>query len=281
VRSFDTTLETARPARALVVGKLLEQRNPAVGAEPQVRFPLAVALRQQGEGPQAERLYTELARSRTEDAWWAAAMGERWLAKPDPSPPKRVARVATGEKPRLDGRLDDEIWKKARPLALRSAVGDDGEWPATALIAYDKEYLYLALDCRQAAGATYEANDSPRPRDGDLTAHDRVDIFIDIDRDFTTAYRLTIDHRGWTGEECWGDASWNPVWYVAAGGENGSWTVEAAIPFEELGGQSPAEKQAWALGVQRTVPGVGFQSWTTPAATTVVPEGFGYLIFGP
>ena len=27
----------------------------------------------------------------------------------------------------------------------------------------------------------------------------------------------------------------------------------------------------YMVGVQRTVPGVGFQSWTTPAATTVTP----------
>ena len=30
---------------------------------------------------------------------------------------------------------------------------------------------------------------------------------------------------------------------------------------------------------QRTVPGVGLQSWSTPASTAVVPEGFGLLIF--
>ncbi|HUY33452.1 MAG TPA: YCF48-related protein [Pirellulales bacterium] len=279
VQAFDTTIETDRPARALAMGKLLEQRNPALGAEPAVRFPLAVAHRRQGEPRLAERHFAELTRARQHDAWWSSAMFERWLTRPVQLPPKRVAHLTASEKPRLDGRLDDEIWKKAKPLELRSALGDDAEWPGVALIAYDHEFLYLALDCRQAAGAAYPRSDSPRPRDGNLAAHDRVDVFIDIDRDFATAYRLSIDHRGWTGDDCWGDVSWNPTWYVAAGGAGGRWTAEAAISFNELGGQPPAAKQVWALGVQRTVPGVGFQSWTTPAATSVVPEGFGYMLF--
>ena len=38
-------------------------------------------------------------------------------------------------------------------------------------------------------------------------------------------------------------------------------------------------RDAWAVGVQRTIPGVGFQSWSAPASTQVTPEGFGYLIF--
>ena len=35
----------------------------------------------------------------------------------------------------------------------------------------------------------------------------------------------------------------------------------------------------WAVGIQRVVPGVGFQSWSTPAAVAVLPDGFGYLVF--
>jgi hypothetical protein len=34
-----------------------------------------------------------------------------------------------------------------------------------------------------------------------------------------------------------------------------------------------------AVAAARIVPGVGFQSWNTPAAVEVIPEGFGYLVF--
>jgi hypothetical protein len=122
-------------------------------------------------------------------------------------------------------------------------------------------------------------NKELRTRDADLSAHDRVDILLDIDRDYATYYRFTVDHRGWTAESCFGDSSWNPNWFVAAKETEETWTVEIAIPLDQLIGQPPNPQDAWAIGLQRTVPGVGFQSWTTPASTDVLPEGFGYLIF--
>ena len=87
----------------------------------------------------------------------------------------------------------------------------------------------------------------PRIRDADLSAHDRVDVFLDMDRDFATYYRLTIDHRGWTNDSCCGDSTWDPKWYVAARTEGGYWTVEAAIPLRELTSRPPAAKEVWAL----------------------------------
>lgn len=268
-----------RASRAIASGKRLEQANPVFYSEPTVRFPLAVAYRSQGLGRQAERFYLDVARTRPRDAWWSCAAGEGWLDEPKGLAPKSLAHAATGSRPRLDGVLDDEVWRRGKPLELTSALGDDALWPAVALVAYDHEFLYLAVNCRLAPGLAYEPQGAPRPRDSDLSAQDRVDFYLDLDRDWATYYRLTIDHRGWTGEACWHDVTWNPTWFVAARTEANSWTAEAAVPLEELTGQYPQSRHVWALGVQRTVPGAGFQSWTTPAATTAVPEGFGYLIF--
>lgn len=279
VAAIDFNPGADRPARAAALGKLLEQRNPAVYAELPVRFPLAAAWRQEGLDRQAERFYLEVARTRPHDAWWACAAGEHWLREPKNLAPKSLLNAASGPKPRLDGKLDDEIWRQVKPVELRSALGDGQDWPAVALVAYDRDYLYLGVNCRRAAGCAYEAASGPRPHDADLSAHDRVDFLIDLDRDWATYYRLTIDHRGWTGDACWGDATWNPTWFVAAHSSDDSWTAEAAVPLTQLTGARPDPRQVWALGIQRTVPGVGFQSWTLPAASTPAPEGFGYLIF--
>ena len=43
--------------------------------------------------------------------------------------------------------------------------------------------------------------------------------------------------------------------------------------------EPPKPNNVWAIGIQRIVPGVGFQSWNRPAAIDVMPEGFGYLLF--
>jgi hypothetical protein len=147
------------------------------------------------------------------------------------------------------------------------------------MLVHDEQYLYLAIQCRQAPGARYEATSERRPRDPDLSQHDRVDIFLDLDRDYATYYRLTIDHRGWAADAICGQRSWNPKWFVAAQTVDGVWIAEAAIPLTELKATIVPGKTIWALGLQRTVPGVGFQSWTMPAGPAVMPEGFGWLEF--
>ncbi len=187
--------------------------------------------------------------------------------------------VKAEAKPLLDGKFDDAVWQKAKAAALESAQHDDGGWPATVMLAYDAEYLYLAGRCRRAEAVEGARPTSPRVPDADLSAHDRIEVFLDVDRDFTTFYRLTIDEYGWTNDRLWGDSTWNPRWFVAAAQVDGEWSVEAAIPLAELVGRAPQPKEVWAVGIQRVAPGVGFQSWTTPAAITVLPDGFGYLQF--
>ncbi len=278
--SIDSSQQEDRPGRAAQLGRQIEQTRPELFADPALRFPLAVAHRKQGFPRQAERFYLSKSRSATHDPWRACAQGERWLAEPKGQPPKPVLHCAAARsKPRLNGRFDDAVWQQGKPAELKSARYDDAQWPGVVMLAYDAEFLYLAINCRRAPGAKYKATDGPRPRDGDLSAHDRVDLFLDIDRDFATYYRLSIDHRGWTSDGCWGDRSWNPTWFVAAEVTDDTWTAEAAIPLDQLTGRYPASHTVWAVGIQRTVPGVGFQSWTPPAATKVMPEGFGYLIF--
>jgi hypothetical protein len=137
----------------------------------------------------------------------------------------------------------------------------------------------LAVECREAPGCRYESSSGPRPRDPDLADRDRVEIYLDLDCDWVTYFRLVIDHRGWAAEDCWQDPTWNPQWFVAADRQSGGWTVEAALPLDALARDRPRSKDAWAVGVQRIVPQVGFQSWSTPAAVNPVSEGFGLLIF--
>ena len=269
-----------RSAKALGYAEQLKQVAPALAFEPRVRFPLAVAQRRQGLSGGAQRFYQAISRKRPVDAWWAIAQTELWLIERGDRPPKEIWNCPrTDGKPRLDGRLEEPLWHAGNIVELRSPGRDDSRWGAVAMLAYDDEFLYIGLSCTRAEGFRYEGSEKPRPRDSDLSGHDRVELLLDVDRDFATYYRLSIDHRGWTGESCWHDATWNPTWFVASGGDDEVWTAEAAIPLSQLTGQMPEAGTSWALGVQRIVPGVGFQSWTAPAAPEVIPEGMGYLIF--
>ena len=197
--------------------------------------------------------------------------------------------------PHLDGKLNDPIWETADRVLLhapdpppRSGEGL-GEGNAEIRITHDTEFLYLAVHCLKAENVEYQSDDSPRPRDADLTQHDRVSLKLDVDRDYTSAYEFTVDSRGWIWEACNGDATWNPTWYVAAANDESSWTVEAAIPLAELVEKPPTARNVWALAVRRTIPRTGYQTWSAAATRGVAARGeatfddspaqFGLLIF--
>jgi hypothetical protein len=127
----------------------------------------------------------------------------------------------------------------------------------------------------------YRETGGTRPRDADLEAQDRVDVIIDIDRDWTTYYQLSVDHRGWTADRFWNNASWNPQWFVARERSGGTWRIEAAIALDELAPKPPAPNDAWVIGLQRLAPATLFAAWSQPASPEVRSEGFGYLMFSP
>lgn len=273
-----------RAGRAVALAKGIERTRPQLFAGPSIKFPLAVALRHQGNERQAERVFaphTGQKQSKHDvDPWSLCALAEDWLPHRKGEAPKKVFSCVTAmQKPRLDGRLDDGLWQLTRPVSLVSQQGNDAEWPATVAAAFDEEFLYLAVSCRKAPGVTYEKSDGPRPRDANLSAGDRVEIHLDIDRDYATYYTLAIDSRGWTNDRCFGDPTWDPTWYVAASGDDEYWTAEVAIPWDQLALRAPRAKDAWAIGVQRAAGHAGFQSFSQPATVAVRPEGFGLLIF--
>ncbi len=265
--------------RAMALGNLLQQTRPDLFAQPAVGFPLAAAQRR----PQprlAERFYAAQRSSAVDRAWRQCAQLEQWLAEPRGVPPKPVLRCRpAASRPHLDGALDDPLWQQAEAAPLRSPLSDDGSWPAAVRMAYDREFLYAAIEVRKAPGLRYDPAPGPRHRDANLAAHDRVELCLDLDRDFATYYHLAVDDRGWTHEDCWGDATWNPTWFVAAASSADGWTAEIAIPLNQLTGTVPEKGAAWAIGLQRIVPGVGLQSFSTPAAVELIPEGFGCLLF--
>ena len=269
-----------RSHQALQYGAELQMRHPYAWDDPRVQFPLAIAARRIGNRVDSSAFYISRAHSAEDDAWRLSASAEQWLdARDDPCPKPLLGCSWTTDRPFLDGRLNESFWGTATSVGLSSPLKDDDEWPARAMFSRDAQHLYFAFQCKMAEGLDYAETEEVRQRDPEQAALDRIDFMIDIDRDYSVFYRFTIDHRGWASESVWNDSSWDPDWFVAVLKENGWWTIEAAVPFGEMTGVTPGSGECWAVGVQRTVPGVGLQSWNRPARQVIQPEGFGYMVF--
>jgi hypothetical protein len=222
--------------------------RPLLYAEPQIRVPWAMAERKRNSPDAADRYLASLAIRYPGDEWQQCGAVEQWLAdrtRPAPAKPRIDCRF-TAERPQLDGTIDEKCWQHQA-----AELGAEG---SEITFAYDEQFLYLAVRCEKSGELTYPTDDRPRTYDADLTEHDRVRVLIDVDRDYTTWFALSVDHRGFTNDECWGDTSWNPKWFVAAGGDDERWTVEAAIPWSELTATPPTLGAAWAVACERVLP---------------------------
>ncbi len=270
----------------------LSSFGPVFTNDPPIQFCLNSARRNLGDVETARKWYAQFSSRQPEGPWRDAALAELWLLNRTGPPPKPVVQCRqTDTRPFLDGKLDDKCWQGVKPLVLRSADPRDREgdpkkhrwtddYPTEVYLTYDKEYLYVGLVCRQPK-ERYVPPVKPRPRDADVAPFDRVSLLLDVDRDYSTYYHLEIDQRGCTCEDCWGDLTWNPKWFVAVNSEPGVWQIEAAIPLAELTGEPVTLGKTWACNVTRVVPGQGVQAFSLPADAQPRPEGMGLLTFVP
>ncbi|MBA4104256.1 MAG: hypothetical protein C0485_00735 [Pirellula sp.] len=289
-------------------------RHPELADNAALAYQRAVAARLAGQQKQLQAYLSPLKHRRGGDTWGDCARMEAWLESGDKerSPKPTAMCVFADDPPQLDGMLNEPFWQLALPLPLKpgKAAARDGGANASEVqtasyeqsvrdtnaaatppaasqvqLAYDREYLYVAAICEKPAGAPYSPGNGPRPRDGDVESHDHVALRLDVDRDYASYYELLIDSRGQTADRCWGDAAWNPEWFVAAGELNangGMWIVELAIPWSELAPTAPKSGHAWALSLARTLPPTTnqpSQSWLGPACDRPAPENFGVLQF--
>ncbi len=174
-----------------------------------------------------------------------------------PTPGPEVRAVALQEEIRLDGSLDEAVWRTA-PAAtdFRQNQPTEGQ-PATqrteVRFAYDGAALYVGarmFDDRGAAGVQSRLV----RRDGSANA-DYVELIFDTYHDHIGRLFFRVNPSGVrndaNGLGGGGDDSWDPVWEVKSTIDSLGWTAEMRIPFSQLRFPTTTEEQTWGLQIWR------------------------------
>jgi hypothetical protein len=171
------------------------------------------------------------------------------------------ARRINPHPPRIDGRLDDEVWKKADWVTgFRQSQPKEGE-PArhesAVAIMYDDQAVYVGARLTSANPDNIVSTVSRRDQAGNS---ERIIVSLDTYNDNRTAYSFAVTATGTrvdyyhpSDSEGDRDYDWDPVWEAKTARTADGWSAEMRIPFTQLrfnGG----EAQVWGANFNRWVP---------------------------
>lgn len=250
------------------------QRDPELSELPAARWLEArglLALTRWPDGPGAA--FAELAKDTgLPAAFQKAAQREIEFQNGDPNLRPGISCCPAPVPPRLDGQFDDPVWQNCRDSASHRKLiaRANGEPNGELRIAYDNDYLYLAIECQKLPGVAYRDRTGPRRRDERLDDQDRVTLYWDLDQDGYWPLKLSVDSRGCLADGCGMARGWDPEWFCARRLNENSWAVEIAIPWEQFGSARPTAETEWRFGAARFAPWNETNIWTEGPAIGIL-----------
>jgi hypothetical protein len=177
--------------------------------------------------------------------------------KPGTNQPEYTTSRLVTSKPVIDGRLDDDCWKKGTWAGnYTQFVPKEGAaptYPTELNIQYDDNNLYIAF-------RAYDGEPSKILRMAgvrDETVGDMVGITFDSYRDYRTGFEFTMTAWGQKVDLVlfnpmnW-DFNWNAVWKGKTGIEDSAWVAELEVPLSQLR-YSGENEQVWGMHTWRWI----------------------------
>jgi Domain of unknown function (DUF5916)/Carbohydrate family 9 binding domain-like len=187
----------------------------------------------------------------------------------------RATRVDTP--PRVDGILDDELYRTITPVTdFVQQDPDEGKLATESTLVwllFDASTIYVSARCRDSQPSRIVANEMRR--DGrNVSQNDNLSVVLDTFHDRRNGYEFLVNSIGglWDSQitdERDANRDWNTVWVSRSRRDDEGWTVEIAIPFRSLRyrGSGP---QVWGINIRRNVRWKNELSYLSP-----VPRQYG------
>jgi hypothetical protein len=181
-----------------------------------------------------------------------------------------AVRLAPGQRPDIDGRLDEAVWAEA-PVAtgfaqLEPEVGEPASEDTEVRVLYDDAALYVGFRNFVRDPGTMIARLGRRDQS---IVSDRVLVSIDSYDDERTAFEFAVTAAGVKQDilvynDTFDDWNWDAVWEAETQRSGEGWTAEFRIPFSQLRFRSVEGAQAWGIQFQRSIPANGEEAFWAP-----------------
>ena len=165
---------------------------------------------------------------------------------------------------KIDGRLDEQAWQKAAMLELPYEWQPGDAIPAPVktevLITYDHAKIYIAFRCFDPEPQKIRAHVMGRDSIDTFIMDDHVSFMLDTFNDERRAFQFRVNPLGVQADanfselEGYEDFSWDAIWASAGRITDFGYTVEVAIPFNQLRFAKGGMAQTWGFEADRSWP---------------------------
>ena len=172
-----------------------------------------------------------------------------------------VRAVRLAEPLRVDGRLDEAVYRDVKPISDFIQSTPQAGAPATerteAWVMFDDNFIYISGKCYDSAPPEKWTANELRRDTNQLRQNDMFGVLLDTFHDRRNGYNFYTNPLGGFADQALTDegnpnADWNPVWQVRTGRFDGGWTAELAIPFKSIRYIS-GQNQTWGIQLRRAI----------------------------
>lgn len=173
---------------------------------------------------------------------------------------KEIKPLFAQETIEIDGHLNEEAWSQTQVIDdFTQQFPNEGQ-PTTerteVRMLYDTEKLYIGFECYDSEPEKIVANEMRR--DGQLWQNDNVYIMLDTYGDKRQCFFFRTNALGALSDTAVTDGgenlngSWDCIWEAAGRQYEKGWTVEIAIPFNQLRFKKD-DSMVWGINFGRNI----------------------------
>jgi thioredoxin-like negative regulator of GroEL len=202
----------------------------------------------------------------------------------------RPAHLA--QPPAIDGLLEEPAWEDVEPLVhFYQCIFKMHAYPiqgrSEAYVGYRDNVLYIGIKGYESSTDSLAARVTER--DQRVHEDDCVELFLDLDHDYTTYYQIVVNSLGTIGDTRWdnsaqngsgGEDEWNGEYEIATKVEETFWTAEIAIPIAQFE-QRIEPGQIWGFNLARIriANAAEYGQWVPTYGRALRPDRFGFILF--